>query len=100
MYSLYKRYIMIITATQLKQQTYLRDTAIKEDIQVTKRDRPFVVIVDAQRYEELLANQKSEKRDTKALLEEFRKVSQNITILEDKTIDLCKVDEEMYSDIF
>ena len=91
---------MTITATQLKQQTYLLDTAIKEDIRVTKRDRPFVVIVDAQRYEELLANQKEEKRDTKALLEEFKRVSQNITVLKDKTIDLCKVDEEMYSDIF
>jgi len=54
---------MTITATQLKQQTYLLDRAIKEDIQVTKRDRPFVVIVDAQRYEELLQNQKEEKVD-------------------------------------
>jgi len=91
---------MTITATQLKQQTYLLDTAIKEDIQVTKRDRPFVVIVDAHRYEALLENQKEKKRDTKALLEEFKKVSKNITVLEDKTIDLCKADEEMYSDIF
>lgn len=100
MYSLYKRYIMTITATQLKQQTYLLDRAIKEDIQVTKRDRPFVVIVDAQRYEELLVNQKEEKRDTKALLEEFKRISKNITVLDDNTINLCKVDEEMYSDIF
>ncbi len=91
---------MTITATQLKQQTYLLDTAIKEDIKVTKRDRPFVVIVDAKKYEELLKNQKKEKRDTKALLEEFKRVSKNITVLEDKTIDLCKADEEMYSDIF
>lgn len=91
---------MTITATQLKQQTYLLDKAIKEDIQVTKRDRPFVVIVDAQRYEGLLANQKEEKRDTKSLLDEFKRVSKNITVLDDKSIDLCKVDEEMYSDIF
>ena len=56
---------MTITATQLKQQTYLLDSAIKEDIQVTKRDRPFVVIVDAQRYEELLANQKKNKNEKK-----------------------------------
>ncbi len=59
---------MTITATQLKQQTYLIDNAIKEDIKVTKRDRPFVVIVDAQRYEELLKNQKEEKLNTKAKL--------------------------------
>jgi len=91
---------MTITATQLKQQTYLLDRAIKEDIQVTKRDRPFVVIVDAQRYEELLENQKEEKKDTKALLRAFQKESKNVSILKDKSIDLCKADEEMYSDIF
>ena len=48
---------MQITATQLKQQTHLLDRAVVEDIQVTKRNRPFVVIVDAKRYEELIANQ-------------------------------------------
>lgn len=90
---------MTITATQLKQQTYLLDRAIKEDIQVTKRDRPFVVIVDAQRYDELLANQKEKKRDTKALLEEFKQVSKNISVV-DKDIDILKIDEDMNSDIF
>jgi len=90
---------MTITATQLKQQTYLLDTAIKEDIQVTKRDRPFVVIVDAQRYEELLANQKTEKRDTKALLEEFDRLSKNVSVI-DKDIDIIKLEDEMYNDIF
>ena len=48
---------MQITATQLKQQTHLLDRAVVEDIHVTKRNRPFVVIVDAGRYEELIANQ-------------------------------------------
>jgi len=91
---------MTITATQLKQQTYLLDTAIKEDIKVTKRDRPFVVILDATRYEELLKNQRPQKRDTEALLKAFQKESKNISILHDKSIDLCKADEEMYSDIF
>ena len=56
-YNLYKRYMMTITSTQLKQETYLIDNAIKEDILVTKRGRPFVVIMDATRYEELIANQ-------------------------------------------
>lgn len=91
---------MTITATQLKQQTYLLDSAIKEDIQVTKRDRPFVVIVDAKRYEALLANQVEEKRDTKGLLEAFKKESKNVSVMKDKTIDLCKADEDMNSDIF
>ena len=52
---------MTITSTQLKQETYLIDNAIKEDILVTKRGRPFVVIMDAKRYEELIANQLLDK---------------------------------------
>jgi prevent-host-death family protein len=48
---------MTITSTQLKQETHLIDNAIKKDILVTKRGRPFVVIMDATRYEELMANQ-------------------------------------------
>ena len=52
---------MTITATQLKQETYLIDNAIKEDILVTKRGRPFVVIMDAKRYEALVNNQLPEK---------------------------------------
>ena len=90
---------MTITATQLKQQTYLLDTAIKEDIQVTKRDRPFVVIVDAQRYEELLKNQKEGKRDTTALLLEFKKLRKNVSKV-DPSIDILKIEDEMYNDIF
>jgi PHD/YefM family antitoxin component YafN of YafNO toxin-antitoxin module len=90
---------MTITATQLKQQTYLIDNAIKEDIKVTKRDRPFVVIVDARRYDELLENQKEDKKDTKTLLEEFDRLSQNVSII-DKDIDIIKLDDEMNNDIF
>ena len=55
---------MQITATQLKQQTHLLDRAVVEEIYVTKRNRPFVVIVDAKRYEELIANQKVPRETT------------------------------------
>ncbi len=90
---------MTITATQLKQQTYLIDNAIKEDIRVTKRDRPFVVIVDAGRYDELLKNQKEKKRDTEALLKEFKRLRKNVSKV-DPNIDILKIEDEMYSDIF
>ena len=40
-----------------------------------------------------------EKKKQK-MLEEFQRLSENVSVLEDKTIDLCKLDEEMYSDIF
>jgi PHD/YefM family antitoxin component YafN of YafNO toxin-antitoxin module len=90
---------MTITATQLKQQTYLIDNAIKEDIKVTKRDRPFVVIVDAQRYEELLENQKVDTRETKELLEEFKRLRKNISKV-DPSIEILKIEDEMHSDLF
>jgi len=88
-----------ITATQLKQQTYLLDTVIKEDIQVTKRDRPFVVIVDAHRYEELLKNQKEKRSDTKTLLAEFKRLSKNVSTV-DTNIDILKIEDEINNDIF
>ena len=34
------------------------------------------------------------------MLEEFQRLSKNVSVIEDKTIELCKADEEMYSDIF
>jgi len=52
---------MTITATQLKQETYRIDNASKEDILVTKRDKPFVVVMDDKRYRELIANQQLDK---------------------------------------
>ena len=73
--NLYKRDIMTLTATQLKQQTYLMDNVKKEDIIITKRDRPFAVIVDIERYDALIRNQKDEldekeKEDKKAIFEQ------------------------------
>lgn len=44
---------MTIIETQFKQQTDLADNAVKEDILVTKRGQPFVVIIDAKRYDEV-----------------------------------------------
>lgn len=55
---------MTITSTQLKEKTSLIDNAIKEDILVTKRGRPFAVIMDATRYEALMANQLSDEDKT------------------------------------
>ena len=47
--------------------------------------------------EELFQEKETKKQK---MLEEFQRLSQNVSVLEDKTIDLCKADEEMYSDIF
>jgi len=42
----------------------------------------------------------SKEKGTADKLTQLKKLSQNVTVLEDKTIDLCKMDEEMYRDIF
>lgn len=49
---------MTITETQLKKQIDLANSAIEEDILLTKKGKPFVVIMDAKRYEAFIKNQK------------------------------------------
>ena len=81
---------MTLTATQLKQQTYLMDNVKKEDIVITKRDRPFAVIIDIERYHKLIDENRSYdmKKKLKAL-ESLGSYS-----LGGKDIDSIK--EEMY----
>ena len=67
MYNLYKRMGMTLTATQLKQETYLLDSVKKEDIIITKRDRPFAVLVDFDRYVALTQGKKDNDKKIKAL---------------------------------
>ena len=43
---------MTMTSVQLKCNISLVDNVAKEDILVTKRGKPFVVIMDSKRYEE------------------------------------------------
>jgi len=52
---------MNITATQLKQETHLLSNVINEDIVITKRSKPFAVIIEYEKYEELT----KELNDTK-----------------------------------
>jgi len=44
---------MNITATQLKQDTHLLSYAKDEDIIITKRSKPFAVVIDYEKYMEL-----------------------------------------------
>ena len=53
------------------------------------------------KYHDLVENIFQEKEIKKQeRLEVFQKLSENVSVLEDRTINLCKADEEMYSDIF
>ncbi len=42
-----------VTASNLKQNTMILQNALREDLLVTKRDKPFVVIMDYKKYQEL-----------------------------------------------
>ncbi len=46
-----------ITASEIKLNSTLLQNALKEDMLVTKRDKPFVVVVDYDRYMQLTAKQ-------------------------------------------
>lgn len=57
---------MNITATQLKQQIHLLSHIKEEEIVVTKRDKPFAVIVDYDKYNKLV--KESQKKQIKKKL--------------------------------
>ena len=43
-----------VTASQIKQNSTLLQNALRDDLLITKRDKPYVVVLDYQRYQELL----------------------------------------------
>ena len=40
-----------VTATNLKQNSMILQDALREDLLVTKRDKPFVVVMDFKKYQ-------------------------------------------------
>jgi PHD/YefM family antitoxin component YafN of YafNO toxin-antitoxin module len=40
-----------VTATNLKQNSMILQNALREDLLVTKRDKPFVVVMDFKKYQ-------------------------------------------------
>jgi PHD/YefM family antitoxin component YafN of YafNO toxin-antitoxin module len=46
-----------ITASEIKQNSTLLQNALKSDMLITKREKPFVVVVDYDRYLELTNKQ-------------------------------------------
>ena len=57
-----------VTASEIKQNSTILQNALKDDMLVTKRDKPFVVVIDYERYRELIA--KSEKKNQQNWIEE------------------------------
>lgn len=63
---------MNISATQLKQQTHLLDHVKQEDIIITKREKPFAVVIDIERYRTLIKEANESKLEHKlAALSQF-----------------------------
>ncbi len=56
---------MNISATELKQQTHLLNSVKNEDIIVTKRSKPFAVIIDYEKYQKMLQELNSKKIEKK-----------------------------------
>jgi PHD/YefM family antitoxin component YafN of YafNO toxin-antitoxin module len=42
-----------VTATNLKQNSMILQDALREDLLVTKRDKPFVVVMDFKKYQSI-----------------------------------------------
>jgi len=53
--------MQIVTASEIKQNSTLLQNALRDDMLVTKRNKPFVVILDFERYQELILNEKQKK---------------------------------------
>jgi len=45
--------MQIISATEIKQNSVRLQEALRDDILITKRDKPFVVVMDYEKYIEL-----------------------------------------------
>ncbi len=52
-----------VTASEIKQNSTILQNALKADMLVTKRDKPFVVVLDYERYKELIAKSKKHNQD-------------------------------------
>jgi prevent-host-death family protein len=50
-----------VTASEIKQNSTILQNALRDDILVTKRDKPFVVIMDYEKYKNLISKTKKNK---------------------------------------
>ncbi len=63
-YNNYKGVTMqTVTASEIKQNSTLLQNALKDDMLITKRDKPFVVVLDYERYQELIAKSQSHAKN-------------------------------------
>jgi len=80
-----------VSASTLKQNTMILQDALRDDLLVTKRDKPFVVVMDYQKYQML------EKYINKIANDETYRAIDNLE--NDKEIVTYSSKEELFDDI-
>ena len=94
---------MIVTEKQLKQNSRILDNIKKENIVITKQDKPFAVVIDIDKYDEYLKikamNSGNAMSDVSENLKIFDELSKKTSAV-NKDIDIVKLDEDMNSDLF
>ena len=55
-------FMQTISASKIKQNSTLLQNALREDLLITKRDKPFVVVMDYKKYQELINPSKKQNQ--------------------------------------
>ncbi|KIM08280.1 MAG: hypothetical protein KU38_09855 [Sulfurovum sp. FS08-3] len=87
-----------VTASEIKQNSSILQNALRDDMLVTKRDKPFVVVVDYERYMKLIA-QNSETSQKNWIEETFgtMSVKDASQLLEDTTQNRVNKEIDLWS---
>ena len=96
----------MVTATDLKQNSMRLQEALRDDLLVTKRDNPFVVVMDYEKYKlieqyiYIMTNSDISKESLKRILKANRKKELNLTVFDkgEKISDFSR--EDAYRDSF
>lgn len=83
-----------VTASQIKQNSTILQNALRDDMLITKRDKPFVVVMDFKRYQELIKNDKH-KNQKSWIDETFGVMSQKDSDILIEDIKDSRVDKEI-----
>jgi len=87
-----------VTASEIKQNSSILQNALRDDMLITKRDKPFVVVVDYERYMKLIA-QNSETSRKNWIEETFgaMSVKDSSQLLEDITQNRVNKEIDLWS---
>lgn len=95
-----------VTSSDLKQNSMRLQDALRDDLLVTKRDNPFVVVMDYEKYRLIeqyiyeMTQGSMSKESLKEMLKKSTKKELNLTIFDrgEKRSEFCR--EDAYPDAF